>query len=599
MDIRTYLQTKKIITDGSFGTYYMEGYDTNEMPEYANTEYPERVMKIHREYIEAGAGLIRTNTFADNTHSLDKDWEYVKRNIHAAVSLAKEAVKACGRDVYIAGDIGPIPFRQGVNPEQIEAEYEAIVRTFLEDGIDILTFETFPDAEMIGTVIDRICKDESNPPFVMVQFSVNQFGYSSSGLSAGKLLRDMASNAYVDAVGLNCGIGPGHMGQIYDRISRRGDIYYIALPNAGYPKRIRNRVEFENNPAYFAEKMCELAGKGIDIVGGCCGTNPVFIKQLYASLDFEQKHIACESKPDNIESGNVHPVFHGFLYEADSGRIKQDKYIAVELAPPVNADDGKILEAARMLKNMNVDVVTFPDSPSGRTRVDSVLMAAKIKEETGLNVMPHICCRDKNAIAMRSMLLGAHINEIYNMLIMTGDPIPSLARESTKAVFNFDSVGLMRIVKEMNDDVFPESPISYGGVINQGRRNLDIEISRVRKKMDAGAEFFLTQPTFCREDAERIRQIKEETGARILCGIMPLISRKNALFMKNEIAGVPVTDEVIERYNGAVSREEGEAVGVTIAKEMMAYTADYVDGYYFSFPFNRVYLLQQIMEDIE
>jgi homocysteine S-methyltransferase len=262
----------------------------------------------------------------------------------------------------------------------------------------------------------------------------------------------------------------------------------------------------------------------------------------------------------------------------------------------LNANDEKILEAAHMLEQMHVDVVTFPDSPSGRTRVDSVLMAAKIKEETGLAVMPHICCRDKNAIAMRSMLLGAHINGIYNMLIMTGDPVPTLARESTKAVFNFDAVGLMKILKEMNEDVFPEAPISYGGVINQGRTNLDVELRRVQKKLDAGAEFFLTQPTFCREDADRIRYIKESTGARILCGIMPLISRKNAQFMKNEIAGVPVTDEVIARYPLQADREEGERIGVTIAREMMEYTKDFVDGYYFSFPFNRVYLLQQILK---
>lgn len=261
----------------------------------------------------------------------------------------------------------------------------------------------------------------------------------------------------------------------------------------------------------------------------------------------------------------------------------------------MDARDEKILEAAYRLKDAGVDVVTFPDSPSGRTRIDSVLMAEKVKNETGLVVMPHVCCRDKNAIAMRSMLLGAHINGIKNMLIITGDPVQTMVRQSVKSVFNFDSVVLMNIVKNMNEEIFSESPVHYGGAINQGRRNLDVEIQRVRKKMEAGAEFFLTQPVFSKSDADRVRKIKEETGARILCGIMPLVSRRNALFMKNEIAGVPVTDELVERYPENATKEEGEAVGIEIAKEMISYTENFVDGYYFSFPFNRVYMLEKIL----
>ena len=181
------------------------------------------------------------------------------------------------------------------------------------------------------------------------------------------------------------------------------------------------------------------------------------------------------------------------------------------------------------------------------------------------------------------------------MLIITGDPVPSMVRETVKAVFNFDSVGLMNIAKDMNEESFCNSPLVYGGAINQGRRNLEVEIKRVQRKMEAGARFFFTQPVFSREAADRVRRIKEETGARILCGIMPLISRRNALFMKNEIAGIAVTDELIARYPEKASREEGEAVGIAIAREVMEYTQEFVDGYYFSFPFNRVYLLEKIL----
>ena len=197
---------------------------------------------------------------------------------------------------------------------------------------------------------------------------------------------------------------------------------------------------------------------------------------------------------------------------------------------------------------------------------------------------------------MRSLLLGAHINDIHNFLMITGDPVPTLVRQTTKAVFNFDSVGLMNIARDMNEESFPTAPIIYGGAINQGRRNFDVELSRVRKKMEAGASFFLTQPVFTDEAIARVRDIKNRTGACILCGIMPFVNRKNALFMKNEIAGLEVPDEIINRYPEHATREEGEAVGIAIAAQLIAKTKDFADGYYFSFPFIRVHMLKQILQ---
>lgn len=591
MRIQEYLKENRLLTDGSFGTYYAEKYQTEEISEAANLKYPERVLEIHRAYIEAGAKLIRTNTFAANRVALRQDMEEVKRNIHAAAVLAKQAVKSQEKEVYIAGDIGPIPNDGSFDTEELLAQYETMVHSFLEEGIRILTFETFADMDMVLPVIKKIKKQEDI--FIMLQFSVNQFGYSNSGLSAKKLLQEAAGVAEIDAVGLNCGIGPGHMEQILRKISLQEKKYLIALPNAGYPRRVQRQIQFGNTPAYFAQKAAEIAELGIDVLGGCCGTNPAYIKELSELLSSTAKK--SKRKTEAAPKQEIVPKKMGFFYD-ENGNIKNKKLIAVELAPPANADDEKLLEAAHLLQKSGADVLTFPDSPSGRTRVDSVLMARKVKLETGLEVMPHICCRDKNAIAMRSTFLGAHINGIYNMLIITGDPVPSMVRQTVKPVFNFDSVGLMKIAQDMNEETFAQMPLAYGGAINQGRRNLDVEIKRVVKKMEAGAEFFLTQPVFSKEDADRIRLIKKETGARILCGIMPLISRKNALFMKNEIAGVPVTDEIVARYPENASKEEGEAVGVAIAKEMMAYTKDFVDGYYFSFPFNKVYLLQKIME---
>ncbi|MEE1219468.1 MAG: bifunctional homocysteine S-methyltransferase/methylenetetrahydrofolate reductase [Ruminococcus sp.] len=590
MNIRQYLKFNKIIADGSFGTYYADKYKTNDIPELANLMHPERVEEIHLSYIESGAVLIRTNTFASNTVMLNDNLDSIMKNICLAIGLAKNAVNKSGKDIFIAGDIGSIPNDGTIDNETIEEEYYQLAKTFTEQNVNILTFETFSDTERILPAIRRI-KSESDV-FVIVQFSVNQFGYSNSGQSASRLIRDAAGVKEIDAVGFNCGVGPAHMQKILENINLNNGKFIVALPNSGYPKRIRNRICFTDNADYFALKVSEIAASGVDIIGGCCGTNPSFIQKLSDMAELKQSEKILSNEVSHKEEKIIKKS--GFIYNED-GTLKNKKLIAVELAPPANADDEKILQAAHFLAQHNVDVLTFPDSPSGRTRTDSVLMAQKVKYSTGLDVMPHICCRDKNAIAMRSIFLGSHINDINNMLIITGDPIPTMARATVKSVFNFDSVGLMKIASDMNEEVFTDKPLCYGGAINQGRKRIELEIKRVNKKIAAGAEFFLTQPAFTKEDADRIRIIKEETGARILCGIMPLISRKNALFMKNEITGINVTDEIVSRYSENATKEEGEAVGIAIAREIMDYTKDFVDGYYFSFPFNRVYLLKEIL----
>lgn len=593
MDIREYLKKSKLITDGSFGTYYSKKYKTDDIPEHANINNKERIFDIHSEYINSGARLIRTNTFATNTYSLNCSLDEVKQNIKLAYDIAKKAVAHSEKEVFIAGNIGPVaaPFQPDF--EAVEEEYYQIAKTFIECGAEILCFETFKDIEHIMPAIKRI-KTESNP-FIIVQFCVNQFGYSEAGESAQRLVSNTAFSNYVDAVGLNCGVGPAHMQQILSQININNICYITAMPNAGYPLLVRNRVKYADNPAYFASKVSDMAKIGADIIGGCCGTTPEYIKELAELADLAPTPKFTENISEIANEPNA--VKKSFFRNVD-GTIKNKKLIAVELAPPFGADDKKLLEAAHMLKGLGVDVLTFPDSPSGRTRIDSVLMAQKVKNETGFEVMPHICCRDKNAIAMRSTLLGASINGINNFLIITGDPIPVMARQVVKSVFNFDSVGLMRIADEMNSDSLKNIPLTYGGAINQSRLKIESEIKRVQKKMDAGAEFFLTQPVFTAEDVDRIRRIKEETGARILCGIMPLVSRKNATFMKNEISGVNVTDDIINRYPENATKEEGENIGVELAKEMIALTKAFADGYYFSFPFNRTYLLKAIIKSL-
>ena len=592
--IRERIREKKILFDGAFGTYYGGKYDTKQLPELANLEAPERVKEIHREYLEAGAQILRTNTFAANSFCMDLSTEQIAETLRSGVRLAREAVaewrEATGEtsEVYIAADIGQIPCDAPAQKELLSREYEEICRIFLEEGVDFFVFETFSDMEEILPAVRRI----GDRAFITVQFSVNQFGYSNAGLSARKLLQRAGAVEEIEAVGFNCGVGPSHMHRILQTLEKPEGKFLTALPNAGYPQMITGRMIFTgDNREYFVDRMQQMVGLGVDMAGGCCGTTPEYIADLAGKLDFTQyPQTQVKTEPEKKQVGTEdHSFYH--KKEAEGGK----KLIAVELAPPAGIDDEKLMDAAHLLQRSGVDVLTFPDSPSGRTRADSILMAEKVARETGMCVMPHICCRDKNAIAMRSQLLGAYINGIHNFLVITGDPIPSMVRTTVKSVFNFDSVGLMQILADMNEEQFAQAPVSYGGAINQGRRNLEVEIGRVKKKMAAGATFFLTQPISTKESADRVRRIKEETGAKILCGIMPFVSLKNATFMKNEMAGIDVTDEVLARYRADMTREEGEQAGIQLAKEVIAMTEDFADGYYFSFPFNRVTMLEKIL----
>ena len=605
LTIKEYLNTHKLLTDGAFGTYFSRD---DMLPERANTDAPQLVSEIHRAYLEAGAVLLRTNTFASNTVSLGCDREDLKQNLTEAVHIAKNTMEQFVQDngektLFLAGDIGPIAEHDSTVAESVKDEYLFICDTLIEAGVDALLFETFSGFDGIEEVILAI-RDKHPELFIITQFSVNQLGYTNAGLSAKSIVAEAKKLSkdrhFMDAVGFNCGVGPGHLHQILKGLDFGTELYVTALPNASYPKLIQNRIVFLENVDYFTEKMMDIAGMGADIVGGCCGTNPSYIKKLAEKLEKQQfvsglsmRQAGRKESSENAEAEDRTPILKSAFYEKED---KNRKLITVELSPPPNANDEKIMEAAHLLETFHVDAVTFPDSPSGRTRTDSVLMAAKVARETGLKVMPHICCRDKNAIAIRSQFLGAYINGVRNLLLITGDPVPTMARADIKSVFNFDAVGLMKIVREMNEDEFREDPMVFGGAINHNRLNLDVEIKRIKRKMEAGATFFFTQPVFSGEDVKKLKKMKEETGARILCGIMPLVSLKNATFIKNEMAGIHVTGEILKRFRPDMTREEGETVGIGIARDVMAKTADVVDGYYFSIPFNRVYLLKEILK---
>ncbi len=623
--LRNYIQEHKCIVDGAFGTYYAQRYHTQELPELANDNAPERVIGIHREYLEAGANVIRTNTFSSNTYALHATLESVKENITRAYSAAQTAIEqttieqkskltatgeqartdkqagADAPDYYILCDIGPMQHNSGSQDEMalISEEYLEIVKHFYGLGGRNFLFETFASLDDIREAVQYLTEKEDT--FVMTNFMVNHFGYTSMGMSLRYLMKS-AQELGADCVGCNCAIGPVQMRQLLSGVQFPSGALVSCLPNAGYPTRNNGKITFSAySDEYFADAMGQISELGVDFLGGCCGTTPATIKALAGKIDVVRTTQGKSTEDQEAAKKVIHN--HAFwnvetseTAEIDESPAHPRKLIAVELAPPFDTNDTNLMEAAHLLQAVGVDVITFPDSPSGRTRLDPILVADKVLKETGIPVMPHICCRDKNSLALRSQLLGAKINRIHNFLMITGDPVNIQSRDSVKSVFQFDALGLMNVAQNINEELLSEDPIYYGGAINQGRRNLDVEIRRVKKKMEAGATFFLTQPVFSDNSIARLRKVKEETGARILCGIMPFVSYRNASFMKNEIAGVDVPEDILSRYPKNGSRAEGEAVGVAIAKEMMGKTEDFVDGYYFSFPFNRVHMLKSIVD---
>ena len=587
--LKELLKKDYVILDGGMGTMLQAaGMKMGETPEMLNITQPELLISIHEKYLNAGSDIIYANTFGGNRYKLEECGHSVHELVTAGIKNARTACDNVKPEALVALDVGPIG--QLLEPtgtlsfEEAYEMYAEIVKAGEAAGADLVVFETMTDLLDVKAAVLAAKENSSLPVMTTMTFEENMRTFTGCQISAFALT---AAGLGVDALGVNCSLGPKELEPVIAELTQWTNLPVIVKPNAGLPDPVTNL--YNVNAAQFAEFMKDLRKYGIKVFGGCCGTTPDYIKNISEMI--RSSHISCNINIDTDGDFNKTPVKNSAFYCGKEGK----KLIAVELAPPFDSDADKLMDAAHYLKEKGVDVLTFPDSPSGRTRADSILIAAKVSRQTGMCVMPHLCCRDKNAIAIRSQLLGAHINGINNFLVITGDPIPQMIRSSVKSVFNFDSVGLMNIIEDMNEDQFKYEPVVYGGAINQGRKRLDIEISRVKKKMEAGAAFFMTQPVFSDEDIKRLSTIKKETGARILCGIMPLVSLKNATFMKNEMAGIDVTDEVLSRYSEDMTKKEGEAAGVKLAVDMINKTKDIVDGYYFSFPFNRVYMLEDIL----
>lgn len=591
MDIKQYLKVnREILTDGAMGTYYSEKTENeNTISELENVKNRKIIREIHEEYIEAGALLIRTNTFSANKRVLNINDMELKNLISFGITAAKEAVG--NKNIFIAGSIGPIPEKNEEIDIIIEKEYFQIIDLFLENGIDIFIFETFSSYERVLKSAQYI-KSKNINSFIQVQFAILQNGETRKGVSVEKIIKVMRENKnIIDGFGFNCGTGPMTLYNNIKKFDFSNDIVSV-LPNAGFPELVNERTIYSQSKEYFAEQMIRIRNSGVKIIGGCCGTTPKHIKALKNAISISNNP---EYKNENnsikkqikLQKKNV------FFDKIEKGEF----VIAVELDPPFNGDMEKIIIAAKEVAKSKVDIITISDSPMGKARVSPITTAARIKRESGVETMPHICCRDRNITALKSDIIGGYSEDIRNFLFVTGDPIPSADRNEIKSVFNLNSIGLMQLAGRMNENDFLADSIKFGGALNLNILKKEKEIERMLKKKDTGASFFLTQPVFSTETIEFIKKnsdiLKEN---RVLAGIMPLVSYNNAIFLNNEIPGITIPEEEILKFNQDMSREEAEKVGVEIAVKTAKQISNYVSGFYFITPFNRANMINKIIE---
>jgi methionine synthase I (cobalamin-dependent) len=470
MDVREYLKTRPLVFDGAMGTYYAGLNMDAKKCEMANLNDKSTILKIHQEYLNAGCKAIKTNTFGANKVSLERDFATVKEVIINGYEIGMEAVK--GTDAFVFADIGPIP---ALEEKNLQADYLAIIDVFLGLGATDFLFETFGSAEHLRELAAYI-KKKNSEAFILVEFAVTPEGFTRLGHAGKKLFTDMSQVKEIDAVGFNCISGPYHLLQ-YIKNFKLTDKPVAIMPNAGYPTVINNRTFFNNSAEYFAAHMLEFAKRGVKILGGCCGTTPKFIEQTVQALSSFKGREVFQGAVADIPEKNKDIPQNLLIDKITSG----EKIIAVELDPPVDTEIDFFMESAAKLKNLGVEAITIADCPIARARVDSSLLACKLKRELDIMPIPHLTCRDRNINATKALLLGLSIEGINNVLVVTGDPIPTAERDEIKAMFSFNSVILANHITTLNETIF-SSPFNILAALNVNARNFDNQLNNMQNE---------------------------------------------------------------------------------------------------------------------
>ena len=591
--------------DGAMGTMlYAKGVFINVCYDELSLKAPDLVQAIHQAYVKAGAEILETNTFGANPVKLGHYG--LAEETHAINRRAAEIARAAGGvRALVAGAIGPLGIRIEPFGETSRVEAYELFKTqaqgLLDGGVHGFVLETFSDLDEIHEAL-RAVRSISDLP-VFAQMTIQEDGATAYGNDPESLARALDEYG-ADVIGLNCSVGPQGMLEAIERMARVTSRPLSAQPNAGLPRQVGDRTIYMASPEYTGEYAKRLVEAGARFVGGCCGTTPEHIKAVaaYVQSVSPRQIIAVSSEPLVAPTG-VEPVPLA-VRSRWGGKLASGSFLTtVEIVPPRGVDPAAMLAGARLLHDAGVDAINIPDGPRAQSRMGALMSALLIEREVGIETVVHYCCRDRNLLSMLSDLLGAAAHRLHNLLIVTGDPPKMGPYPEATGVFDIDSIGLTNLVHRLNHGLDPGgnpigAPTSFviGVGVNPAAVDLDRELRRFAWKVDAGAEFAMTQPVFDPAQLERFLARIEGFRIPIVAGIWPLVSLRNAEFLANEVPGVSVPAEVIDRMRRAQEhgKDAAQAEGVTIAREMLQRIRPMVQGAQVSAPFGRVQVALEV-----
>ena len=596
------LREQVLVGDGAIGTMlYTKGVGLEANFEHLNLIRPQLVLDLHAEYLAAGAQLIETNTFGANYTRLQPIG--LERKV-AEINRqgARIARQAAGDRALVAGSIGPLVRLKG-DERQLSATEERDIfllqaTALAEGGVDLLIFETFSDLEQLKNAL-AAAKAIGLPLIASMAFL--EGGRTAGGNDAEEVAGAL-TRAGADAIGANCGAGPLEVLRTVERLARATELPIAAFPNSGFPEYLEGRHIYRCTPEYFSGMAQEMVEAGATLVGGCCGTTPDHIRAVAHRLKGmkAQPRATLQSiipSPARQEERAASP---GFL--ADWGKRP---VITVELDPPHGMDVSKVLAGSRALKEAGADAINLAENPLARVRLGNIALGSLIQREEGIEVIVHITCRDRNLLGLQSDLMGASLLGIRSLLAVTGDPARLGDQAGASSVFDLNSFGLLKLMRDLNaginglgNSIGEGTGFTIGCAFNPNSPKLAVQIARLEKKIDNGAQFAQTQPIYDLDLLESMLKMTRHLSIPILPGILPLVSERNCEYLHNEVPGIVIPDSIRKRMRGK-EKEAGVLEGMAIAREFIAATREMVGGFYLIPPFGKYGLAVELIRFIK
>ncbi len=595
-----------VVFDGAMGTViYSRGVFINRCFDELCLTSPDLIRAIHEDYIRAGADVIETNTFGANRIWL-QGYGLAEQTVAINLAGARLAREAAGSEHYVAGSVGPC-LRAGQilaegHHDRIIQAIEECTRALAEGGVDALILETFTNIDELLLAAEAATR--TGLP-VIASFTLATGDHPQQTAYIRETISRLDRCPHVDAIGLNCGSGPAPIFQVLGDAIGHTAKPVVVMPNAGQPQQVDGRMLYLATPEYFTSYGKKFIEIGVRGVGGCCGTTPDHIRDLARavhSLSGVKKHIEIKAAP--VQPDAVPPMPMARKSRFGGKLARGEKVTSIEILPPRSCDLAPMLEKVRTCYHAGIDAINIPDGPRASARISPMITSIAIREKVGIEPILHYCCRDRNLIGMQSDILGGYAAGLANFLIITGDPPKIGDYPDVTGVFDVDAIGLTRMVANLNqgmdiggNPIDPPCGILIGVGVNPCALDLPNEIERYRRKIEAGAEYAITQPVF---DAEALFRFMDAVSAfpktiPIVAGVWPLVSFKNAEFMKNEVPGVEVPDAVLERMRTARTREDGIRTGCEIAREIRDRINSAVAGFQVSAPFGNVELAINVL----